>query len=432
MNLLPSLTFLSFILQTALLSANPESLLQPYTGPSVKGVDTTTLTGKVMAGYQGWFNTPDDGAGLGWTHWARKASKPFGPDNVGVELWPDVSEATPSELAPTGFKLANGDPAMVFSSHNRTTVLRHFQWMREYEIDGAFVQRFANGLRNESLRNHKDQVLSSCREGANREGRTYAVMYDLSGLKSGETTAVSEDWTMLQEKMQMGKDPAYLHHEGKPLVAIWGIGFSDDRKYSLAECRTLIEFFKAQGCSVMLGVPTYWREQTRDSTDDPSLHDILALADVISPWTPGRYRTPDEATRHAQNLYPKDIAWCEQRSLDFLPVCFPGFSWQNMYPDAPFNSIPRLKGKFLWSQFAGLKEAGAQMIYIAMFDEVDEGTAIFKCSNNPPVGPTPFLTYEGLPSDHYLWLTGEGGKMLRDERESNSSPPSRLEARKVE
>ena len=56
------------------------------------------------------------------------------------------------------------------------------------------------------------------------------------------------------------------------------------------------------------------------------------------------------------------------------------------------------------------------MIYVAMFDEVDEGTAIFKCTNDVLAGgASKFLTYEGLPSDFYLKLTGAGGKMLRGE-----------------
>ncbi|MGL5020295.1 MAG: glycoside hydrolase family 71/99-like protein, partial [Luteolibacter sp.] len=400
----------------------------PYVGESVKAVDTTTLKGKVMAGYQGWFNTPDDGAGLGWTHWARSGSKPFAPGNVTVDLWPDMSEATASERFPTGFKHANGQTAFVFSSHSRTTVLRHFKWMRDYGIDGVFVQRFANGLDKESKRHHKDVVLSSCREGANRGGRAYAVMYDLSGLGAGGTRVVSEDWKMLRSKMQMGRDPAYLHHEGKPLVAIWGIGFNDKRKYTLKECRALVDFFKADGCAVMLGVPTGWREQNRDAVPDPALHDLLKLADVISPWTVGRYHTPASATAHAGKYYQPDIEWCRQHSMDFLPVVFPGFSWHNLKPQDPLDKIPRLKGKFLWSQFAGAKRAGASMIYVAMFDEVDEGTAIFKCTNDPPVGASPFLTFEGLPSDHYLWLTGEGGRMLRVERAIQDTVPARLES----
>ena len=56
------------------------------------------------------------------------------------------------------------------------------------------------------------------------------------------------------------------------------------------------------------------------------------------------------------------------------------------------------------------------MLYIAMFDEVDEGTAIFKCSNEVPTGEgVKFLTYEGLSTDHYLKLARQAGKTLRNE-----------------
>lgn len=399
------------------LSAATADPLRPYNGPSIRGVDTKTLTGKVMTGYQGWFNCEGDGADLGWTHWARNKSKPFAPGNVTVDLWPDISELPAGERFTTGFKFADGRPAEIFSSFNKDTVRRHFRWMREYGIDGAFVQRFANGVKKEATRHHKDVVLANCREGANREGRAYAVMYDLSGLPAGGVAQVIKDWQMLRSRMRIGEDPAYLRHRGKPLVAVWGVGFANERKpYTLAECRALIESLKADGCSVMLGVPTSWRELKRDAAPDPALHDVLKLADVISPWTPGRYQDPQGVARHAKTYWQPDAVWCRERSLDYLPVVFPGFSWHNLKPEAALNQIPRLKGGFLWSQFVAAKRAGAGMIYVAMFDEVDEGTAIFKCSNQPPAGPDPFVTYEGLPSDYYLWLTGEGARLLRGER----------------
>ncbi len=399
--------------------------LKPYDGPIVRGVDTSTLTGKVMTGYQGWFNCEGDGADLGWVHWSRGKKQAAGPDNVRVDLWPDVSEYAPEELFATDFKLADGSPAKLFSSYNRATVMRHFQWMRDYGIDGAFVQRFANGLgNNDAIRHQKDVVLAHAREGANRSGRAYAVMYDLSGLPAGGVARVLDDWKMLHERMAMGQDPAYLRHHGKPLVAVWGVGFNDDRKYSLAECRSLVEGLKADGCSVMLGVPSGWRELKRDSIPDAALHDVLKLADVISPWTPGRYQNPAAATRHGEKYWKPDIAWCRQQSLDFLPVVFPGFSWHNMKPESPLGQIPRLKGEFFWSQFVAAKAAGASMIYVAMFDEVDEGTAIFKCTNHPP-GPTQFLTYEGLPSDHYLWLTGQGAALLSGKLPLQTTVPVR-------
>ena len=404
---------LTVLTAAALGATMPFDPLKPYEGPVLRGVDTSSLTGKVMAGYQGWFNCEGDGADLGWVHWVRNKKQPMGPENVRVDLLPDVSEYAPEELYATGFKRADGSAVKVFSSHKRATVLRHFEWMRDYGIDGAFVQRFANGLRTDATRYHKDVVLYHAREGANRAGRAYAVMYDLSGLPSGGVAQVLKDWKMLREKMHMGKDPAYLRHRGKPLVAVWGVGLNDGRNYTLAECRALVEALKADGCSVMLGVPSGWRELTRDSIRDVALHDVLKLADVISPWTPGRYRNPEEAARHAEKYWKPDIAWCRQQSLDYLPVVFPGFSWHHMKPDAPFDQIPRLKGGFLWSQFVGAKAAGAGMVYVAMFDEVDEGTAIFKCTSEQPVGTDRFITYEGLPSDHYLWLTGEAARMMR-------------------
>ena len=64
------------------------------------------------------------------------------------------------------------------------------------------------------------------------------------------------------------------------------------------------------------------------------------------------------------------------------------------------------------------------MLYVAMFDEMDEGTAIFKCANNLPAG-VQLCDYEGLPTDHYLWLTGEAGKMLRGEIPFSKQQPVR-------
>ena len=34
-------------------------------------VDASTLRGKVVCGYRGWFRCPGDAADLGWVHWSR-------------------------------------------------------------------------------------------------------------------------------------------------------------------------------------------------------------------------------------------------------------------------------------------------------------------------------------------------------------------------
>lgn len=388
--------------------------LKPYAGPSEKGVDVSTMTGKVMCGYQGWFNCDGDGAERGWVHWTKKGGMPPSPDNVKVDLWPDVSEYGADELFATDFKLKDGSPAKVFSSYKPATVLRHFQWMKNYGIDGAFVQRFAGGLRDPRVLRHNNTVLASCREGANRFGRAYAVMYDLSGLGANKIEQVTEDWQLLHQRMKITDDPAYLHHNGRPVVTVWGVGFNDKRQYTLDDCRALIEFLKADGCTVMIGVPTYWRDLKNDAIHDPKLHEVMKTADVISPWTVGRFRTVEEVARHAERLWAPDLAWCVKAKREYMPVVFPGFSWHNMYPASPTEQIPRQGGKFLWAQYYHAQHVGCTMVYQAMFDEVDEGTAVFKCTNEPPTG-APFVTYEGLPSDHYLKLVGAAGRMLRGE-----------------
>jgi hypothetical protein len=404
--------------------------MRPYEGPSAKGVDPSTLTGKLVCGYQGWFTTPGDGSERGWRHYAGRNS--FKPGSCCIDLWPDVSELGDDEKVATPFRHQDGSVASVFSAHNPRTVLRHFRWMEQYGIDGVFVQRFAVETTLPRDLRHCNTVLASCREGANRSGRCYAVMYDLSGLPAGGTQRVIDDWKLLVDRMRLGKDPkdaAHLRHGGKPVVAVWGIGFNDGRKYTLAECEKLVDFLKNDkdygGYAVLVGVPTGWRTLDADSVKDAALHKVLAKADIISPWTVGRYRTLKGVADHAQQRWKPDLKWCKDNNVDYLPVVFPGFSWHNLRPKSPQDEIPRQQGKFLWKQFAEAKKAGAAMLYQAMFDEMDEGTAIFKCTNDPPVGDSKFLTLEGLPSDHYLWLAGTGARLLRGEIDVTEEPPAR-------
>ena len=91
-----------------------------------------------------------------------------------------------------------------------------------------------------------------------------------------------------------------------------------------------------------------------------------------------------------------------------------------------FNYAPRLKGEFFWTFAKAMIDNGSKMIYIAMFDEVDEATAIFKCTDDLPESETSkFITYEGMGSDYYLYLSGEIGKALRKETKMGDMPPTR-------
>ena len=104
---------------------------------------------------------------------------------------------------------------------------------------------------------------------------------------------------------------------------------------------------------------------------------------------------------------------------DYLPVVFPGFSWHNLKGKPSLNEIPRRSGRFYWRQVQNAVRLGSTMLYGAMLDEVDEGTAMFRLTETAQATPVEkrFLTLdadgEAVPKDWYLRLAGEAQRVLR-------------------
>lgn len=387
--------------------------------------------GLVMAGYQGWFNNPDRGV--------------MYPDQATtkIDMWPDVSEY--QKTYPTGFRHKDGSEARFFCSADESTVKTHFRWMKEYGLDGVFMQRFFNKTRPvNGSRKGSVEVLSHAMKYSEKYGRAIAVMYDLSGLTPGkeDCTTIIEDWKFLVDTLKVtsySKNNMYLFHNGKPLVVIWGVGFPD-RPYDIRNIalEKLIDFLKNDpvygGCSVMLGVPTFWRDLNADCVHDSYLHELIRKADIIMPWMVQRFSPllHNDMDRY-RDVILEDMAWCAANGIDYAPLVYPGFSWHNLsrvnsskHEVKPVGSIPRQGGKFYWDQIYTALRCGAEMLYVAMFDEVNEGTAIFKCTDNPPVSDVAkFIDMDGKPSDHYLWLTGQAAKMLRNEIRLTPKMPER-------
>ena len=402
----------------------------------------TSIIGKVLTGYQGWFNSDSDGSGLDWKHY-KTASGAFEPGEVTIDFWPDMSEADADEKYNTPFTFNDGSIAPVFSSANTKTVNRHFKWMNDYGIDGVFFQQFASNLKSNSVsaKTNDKKVLDNIITAAKANNdRLVSVMFDLSGANAPANANMVADiktyWEELINEYGLNdnSNKHLLTYNQKPVVAIWGVGFSREDDYTLDDVQELIDYFKNDptygGCSVLLGVPRSWRTLNGDAVDNTQLHTIIKSADIVHPWTVGRYNSLASADTH-KTIIAADKVWCDAANLLYMPVVFPGFSWQNLKKDqgtsVDLNSIPRLKGDFLWRQFYNAIDEGAETLYVAMFDEMDEGTCIFKVDNNPPSSNlTQFTNYEGLPSDYYLWLTGEAGKKLRDPLTLSLTKPAYL------
>ena len=384
-------------------------------------VDASSMDGKILMGYQGWFAAEgDDSPASRWRHWSRGEL----PDdtNITFDAWPDLTELRAEELHDTAFRYADGSVAGLYSAWHPRTVGRHFEWMRDYGIDGVFLQQFVSELREgSSIRAFRDRVTANVHAGAEATGRVFAIMYDVSGADPNSALElIGSHWAAMRAAGVTDSD-RYLRHRGQPLVAVWGLGFAD-RPLSAAQAMSILAFFREQGATVMGGVPTYWRTLSRDADPNPEWSDVYRSFDVLSPWSVGRFADDDGVRNYVRDTLAGDAAETGALGIDLVPVVWPGFSWSHLMPGEPLNAIPRRGGRFWWTQFHQMSSVpGVRAIYGAMFDEVDEATAMFKLAPSASEAPANgrFLTLdadgEALPSDWYLRLAGQAVRALRGE-----------------
>jgi hypothetical protein len=245
-------------------------------------------------------------------------------------------------------------------------------------------------------------------------------MYDISGQPTNTLLkALTNDWQFLTQTIRLSDSARYLRQQGKPVVAIWGFGFSG-RKDTPEQALAAIHFFKAAGCTVVGGVPAHWRTLNGDAQTNAAWAEVFRTFDIISPWSVGRYRDNAGADHFLKSVIAPDLEAAAKAGREYMPVVFPGFSWHNLDGGA-VNQIPRRGGRFFWRQVFNAVNAGCPMIYGAMFDEMDEGTAMFKLTPTkaqlPVDGRFVSLDVDGiqLPADWYLRVADEAGKMLRRE-----------------
>ena len=204
-----------------------------------------SIEGKILAGYQGWFNAKGDGSNLKWKHYGNNAE--FYPGSTSVDFWPEMDEIKKSNQYKTAFKYKDDKPAFVFSSADYKTVDLHFKWMKDYGIDGVFAQRFVVGLtRGQNRVDNYNTVFDNCFKAAKNNNRVLSLMYDLSGTDTTNVVETTiEDWKQLVRKHKLNDptNPNVLTYKGKTVVSLWGVGF-ENRKYTLENIKELIDFFK--------------------------------------------------------------------------------------------------------------------------------------------------------------------------------------------
>lgn len=378
---------------------------------SINQVYGGDIVGKLIVGYQGWFVCAGDNSPRNiWVHWGSSIPS---PGKQTFELWPDTREYT--NTYQTGYaNLGNGQPSKLYSSYDTQVINKHFEWMQNYGIDCAAVQRFGNEFDIAAKKAHKDGLATKVKNACVTYGRKFYIMYDISGWTNFQTL-IKTDWTnTIVGSLNLPASDVYAKENGKPVVCIWGIGVSG-RPGDATSWLEVVNWFKAQGCYVIVGTAKDWRTQTANVS-------VYNAADMISPWLVGSFSNTGVDSHYA-GRGTDDIAYCKSLGIDYLPVVWPGFAWSNWNGGA-VNQIPRNHGDFMWSQFYNLKSkfnnAGlTATAYVAMFDEYDEGTAIAKAAEDASMKPTNqyFLSLDAdgtiCSSDFYLRLVNDAAKMIK-------------------
>ena len=167
--------------------------------PNPDVVDSTTLLGKVICGYQGWFRAQGDPNPGFWVHWSKDQTQ-VAPSTLTVDMWPDMSEyASSDKYAASSMLHADGRQAYLFSSVQPSTVDLHFKWMKDNGIDGVQLQRFAVALIWGGWQySSQYQVLQNVRASANKYGRVFYIAYDLAQMPDDQAyAAITNDWKAL-------------------------------------------------------------------------------------------------------------------------------------------------------------------------------------------------------------------------------------------
>ncbi|TWV96265.1 T9SS type A sorting domain-containing protein [Chitinophaga pinensis] len=380
------------------------------------------FVGKSFAGYQLWHEAgpkPED-----WSHWSYDKVPAAGRGNHNTETFPNLADYENNPNIPmyaTNFaNLGNGKPAKLYNSTDKGVIDVQMALLQRTGFDGVAIQRNAPVGRNIKYTSTDDYYVN-IKNACEANGRLFYVMYCMPDQNNGEVNSIDlvegikRDWVYQMEQIyELTKSGAYATVNGKPVVELWGLGYSTilvDRLQALE----LAQFFKDRGCYVIAGVPRDWRLRNGGSRTD--FEDVYKAYNMISPWTVGVYNDTTGADNFRTESLIPDKQYCDQNGMGFYPVIFPGSAWSQHVHGYP-NDTRRLGGKFLWKQARNIKSVGVKSMYFAMLDEFEESTNIISSAVDYFDIPTDqyfgTLSMDGIwtSSDFYLRLAGQAARLL--------------------
>ncbi|KAL7816081.1 hypothetical protein V8C44DRAFT_308772 [Trichoderma aethiopicum] len=367
-------------------------------------VDTSTLKGKWLYGYQGWFRKPAAGVN---NHWSPNGGTP-GPGNVEFEFVPDVSQYPANCLFASTLTAPNGQSVQLYDNTCEGVVDLHFKWMQQYGLDGVIVQRFLSHLDDASFMT----ILNQVEAAAVKYGRGFMVEYDASGGNSATASVAAQILADYNSKVKpYTSSSAYLHHNGKPAVMVFGVGFPTVH-INVTDGANIATQLKGAGAYVGYGVPANFGTDVRANTGFASAY---KAANLISPWTVGSYSEGGYKNGYHTTTQIPDSQTLQSLGIDHAPLIWPGTSAYHLNgvtTPANFDYFPRYNGSFYSMQADAITSLPVKPLFAfnAMFDEINEGTQSLPClkTNQLPTNEK-FVGYDNTFADtsFYLELGGQ-------------------------
>jgi hypothetical protein len=372
------------------------------------------VVGKVTVGYQCWFACTGDGAPINcWWHWSSDEAVAPSPtnNNVTIKDWPDMREYTTS-FETLYANLGNGSQEALFSDYDQQTVNEQFKWMQQHGCDTVALQRFNPNTSEGPTRNTNALEVMSA---AQSTGRKFFIMYDTTGWFAMTNQMIADWQNVIIGQLHLTNSSNYARQNGKPVVAIWGLGYDDsNHPWPAAQCTAVVNAFKNAGCYVIGGVQRAWR------TANSSYLPTYQAMNMIQPWLIGSIGSPSDAQSYYTGTMQADQAYCGANGMDYQCTILPG--------DVSVSG-QRDNGLTMWQLFYDASLVGCQGLYISMYDEYGEGNNIAKSAENPSMDPVGggFLDLDQsgdyCSSDYYLRLTDAGGEMFKGQRPQSSTIP---------
>ncbi|KXN80803.1 Serine/threonine-protein kinase HT1 [Leucoagaricus sp. SymC.cos] len=359
---------------------------------TLKRSDPSTIQDKFLVQYMGWYACPGDGDPLqqghhGWLRWFHHEY----PDmkHPCVDLFPDVSSYSSSELyLVPGLTTNTNQQTFLFSSRNPITVQRHFHWMAEYGIDGAFFFRWAGHLgKDQNLeRSLNDEVIDHVREAAEKEGRVFAIQYSVLHVSANDVAladVLEQDWKSLVYEKGMLNSPNYLRENGKPVISLACLGLRD-AGHTPALVRSIVAMFRRVtpgGAYIVGNLPTYWRTSEFDADPNPEFVDSHNQSSGSDNW----------------NEYKRD------------------------------------GGRSLWQEIFNASRLGVRTMYGVSWDDYENGDALLPVVPEknllPQSDKCTFMALDedgyDLPSDWYMRICGVAAEALHKRANISETFPQR-------